>query len=348
MSLEAQKSKEKAKSRSPLSNINLVDQAMAVRSAGGESSGEGQAVSQRNSPEHLKGMREYFRPLTAGRRVGEVRLTAVRTRDAGQVRTLDPTRDADFAELVSSVKSQGVLQPVTLSWDPHSDCFWVDYGHRRVAAARAAGLEVVPATINQGTDAPADISSELTQKQLIENLQRTQLPALDVAHALKRLTGAGMTAVAVASQLGKSKSWVSKHLKLLELPDSILKRAEAANLGQEILYTLAQAPGDEAERTRLLDVALAGGRPALSKAIDKSVVSGKFAGSTAAPAPATSDEVQTVSRRAVLGAMRSVGRNLEHLKELLDLDAAAEDCGIPLAIDNLLASLHRYRRPAQS
>lgn len=250
-------------------SVDILEQVQAVRA-------DAQEVSLRNfsggpARRETRGLRSYFSPITSQRRAGLVALDAVKTRDVGQVRRLDPTEDDDFADLVLSIKAHGVIQPVSLTWDEGNDCFWTDYGHRRVAAAKAAGLASIPAIVSmqgESGDAPEALGAVLTQKQLIENLQRTQLPALDVAHAIKRLTGEGLTAAAVSQALGKSKSWVSKHLKLLELPQSILERVEHSDVGHEILYTVAQSTDDETEREALLAIAMEGGRPALNRALE--------------------------------------------------------------------------------
>ncbi len=299
-------------SGSRLGAAALLEQVETVR--GGEV--EAPPVSQRNDA----GLRSFFTPITGQRRTGLVVVEAIRTREEGQVRTGDLTARPDFEELVASIRAHGVLQPVGLTWDEAAGCFWTDFGHRRVAASRAAGLERVPAFITipggVGTvDAPA-----MTERQLIENLQRTELPALDVAHAIKRLVDAGRNAVDVAASIGKSKSWVSKHLKLLELPGEILARAEESGVGHETLYVLAQADVSVEEKTRLLDVALRDGRPALSREVETIAVAkqGSAAprGRTATPGAAPDRALRAASKRALEAA-----RHLHNLLRASSSDA---------------------------
>lgn len=185
-------------------------------------------VSQRNRA--TKGLRAYFQPLTGKRRTGLVALAAIRTRLEGQVRTGDLTGREDFPDLVASVRAHGVLQPVGLTWDEPADLFWTDFGHRRIEAARAAGLDHVPAVISVPDGVPIP-DGALAEKQLVENLQRTQLPALDVALALKRLVDVGTPAADLARRIGRSPSWVAKHLKFLQLPEEFLLEADRKGLG---------------------------------------------------------------------------------------------------------------------
>lgn len=323
-----------AKPKAP--GIDLLAQVRAVR--GEEEANTAAQVSLRNSS---GGLRAYFQPISGDRRTGLVTLSAVRTREEGQVRTGAIEQHPEFADLVASIRTHGVLQPVALSWDEAQDCFWLDMGHRRVAAAQAAGLSQVPAVI-QVTNGSATLGSVMTQQQLIENLQRTQLPAIDVAHGLSRLTKAGLSASEVASSIGKSKSWVSKHLKLLELPQALLAKAEAHGLGHEAIYTVAQADVAEADREKLLDIAITGGRTALGRELETKAMVTK---ATTPIRQKGRGGKKLDAARAVDAATKRVESSARHLLSLLEEadDLANVPRGLEQSLKNLLAVLNKRK-----
>jgi len=93
-------------------------------------------------------------------------------------RTFDPDR---LEELTSSIRQQGVLQPIVVRYDEASDRYIIVQGERRWRAARAAGLSSVPALVR-------DVPEELRLiHQLTENVVRDDLNAVDRAAALRQL-----------------------------------------------------------------------------------------------------------------------------------------------------------------
>jgi len=101
-------------------------------------------------------------------------------------------------------KPRGVRQPISVRPDPDNDGqYLINYGHRRHRAAGIAKLATIPAII-QGDSTFTD--------QLLENIQREDLGADDIAQAIERLmTDEGMTLKQVGDALGKPKDWVSLH-----------------------------------------------------------------------------------------------------------------------------------------
>lgn len=123
-----------------------------------------------------------------------------------QVRT---TFDEDrLAELASSIKSHGMLQPILLR--PEGDQFIVIAGERRLRAAKLAGLTHVPAFA--GEIAPEAIA----EMQLIENIQREDLSLHDTAAGVASLVKKHGALQPVAELLGKSVSWISKQITASE------------------------------------------------------------------------------------------------------------------------------------
>jgi ParB family chromosome partitioning protein len=129
----------------------------------------------------------------------------------------NPRRDeTPTPELVQSVREHGIVVPVIVR--PDGDRYQLIAGHRRVAAARQAGLTEIPAVVR----AEADLAAmELT---LIENLHRQDLSPLEEADGYYTLAQLGLTQKQIADKLGVSQPLVSKRLKLLMLPD-VARRA---------------------------------------------------------------------------------------------------------------------------
>ena len=121
-----------------------------------------------------------------------------------------------LAELAASIKEQGVLQPVVVR--RRGDDYELVAGERRWRAAQLAGLVEVPALVKELSDA------EALEVALIENIQRQDLDPLEEAEAYGRLIREhGMTQDEVAVAVGKSRVAITNSLRLLKLPDDILK-----------------------------------------------------------------------------------------------------------------------------
>jgi len=85
----------------------------------------------------------------------------------------------DVAELIASIQANGLLEPLVVC--PKSDRFVLIAGYRRLAASRLAGLSEAPCVIREGSDA------ELLELAIMENIQRTDLTAIEEAESYKRL-----------------------------------------------------------------------------------------------------------------------------------------------------------------
>ncbi|MHB9038522.1 MAG: ParB/RepB/Spo0J family partition protein [Armatimonadota bacterium] len=119
-----------------------------------------------------------------------------------------------IAELSDSVKKVGIIQPILVR--PHGDGYQIIAGERRWRAAKAAGLETVPVRVMAATD---ESSLELA---LIENLQRSDLNAIEEARGYRRLlTECQMTQAELADKVSKSRSAVTNALRLLDLPEDV-------------------------------------------------------------------------------------------------------------------------------
>jgi len=123
--------------------------------------------------------------------------------------------DERLAELASSIKSTGVLQPLLVRRDPTGG-FQLIAGERRLRAASLAGLESVPAIIRDVTD------QEMVEMALIENIQREDLNPIDEAKAFKTLTEElKLTHEQVSERVGKGRASITNSLRLLGLPAEV-------------------------------------------------------------------------------------------------------------------------------
>ena len=138
-----------------------------------------------------------------------------------------------LADLTASIQARGLLQPIVVRRGP--DGYRLLAGERRFRAAKAAGLDRVPALIREGDD---DL-----EIALIENLQREDLSPLEEAEALAVLIERhGYSHREVADLLGKSRPYVSNTLALNKLPEGVKAELhrEGRNLSREILMGIAR------------------------------------------------------------------------------------------------------------
>ena len=133
-------------------------------------------------------------------------------------RTMD---DAKLEELASSIRAQGVIQPIVVRERIGADgkggrTYEIIAGERRWRASQRAGLSEVPVVVRVVDD------RTVVAMALIENIQREDLNPLEEAQALQRLIDEfDLTHAAAAEAVGRSRAAVSNLLRLLELPDEI-------------------------------------------------------------------------------------------------------------------------------
>lgn len=130
----------------------------------------------------------------------------------------------ELDELTQSIQQNGVIQPLIVSYIKDNNSYELIAGERRLRASRVAGLETVPVVVKK-------VHSEDTflELALIENIQRTDLNALEEAKAYKKLIDRfGYTQEETAKRVGKKRSTVANTLRLLLLPtyvkDDLLAR----------------------------------------------------------------------------------------------------------------------------
>lgn len=138
--------------------------------------------------------------------------------DQIEINPKQPRRDFDetaLSELAASVKLHDIIQPLTVSKLP-SGKYRLIAGERRFRAAKIAGLKDVPVYLRQAND------TELLELALLENLQREDLNAIEIALSYKRLMDElDYTQEQVAERMGKERSTVTNYIRLLKLPPDI-------------------------------------------------------------------------------------------------------------------------------
>jgi ParB family transcriptional regulator, chromosome partitioning protein len=154
--------------------------------------------------------------------------------------------------LAESVKERGVVQPVLVRPRP-GGTYELVAGERRWRAARLAGLETLPALVQQRDDAQS------LEVALIENMAREDLNPIEAAHAVAALVEElGLTREEVGRRVGRSRVAVSNLLRLLDLPDEALALVEDGSLTEGHGRALLLAD-DHADRRRLARGAVEGG-----------------------------------------------------------------------------------------
>ncbi len=130
--------------------------------------------------------------------------------------------DARLDELAQSIKANGVVQPIVVR--KVDGGYRIIAGERRWRAAQRAGLTRVPVVIKE---VAAGSDAQLLEMALIENIQREDLNPIDQAAAYERLsTDFQMTQEEIAAAVGKDRSSVANHMRLLKLPEEV--RAEVS------------------------------------------------------------------------------------------------------------------------
>lgn len=130
-----------------------------------------------------------------------------------------------LAELAASIAAHGVLQPVLVT--ETLDGYRLVAGERRLRAARMAGLERIPALVRQAGE------QDLLELALVENLQRTDLNAMEAARAYRQLHDLfGLTNEAIAANVGKARPTVANTLRLLDLDPEVQDAIEAGKIGE--------------------------------------------------------------------------------------------------------------------
>lgn len=120
--------------------------------------------------------------------------------------------DEALDELAQSIRQQGVITPVTVRRMPNGN-YQLIAGERRLRASQRAGLKEIPAYVRTATD------NQMMEMALVENIQRADLNAMEVALAYRQLIEeCQLTHEELSEKVGKDRSTITNYLRLLNLP----------------------------------------------------------------------------------------------------------------------------------
>ncbi len=144
--------------------------------------------------------------------INEISISQISPNPDQPRRTFD---EEALEELATSIRELGIIQPLTLrSVGPNA--YQIISGERRYRAAKLAGLETVPAYVRTAND------SELTEMALIENIQREDLNAIEIALTFRKLIDQyDLTQERLSERIGKKRATIANFLRLLKLPAEV-------------------------------------------------------------------------------------------------------------------------------
>lgn len=150
----------------------------------------------------------------------------------------NPRRHYDAAglqELADSIRANGVAQPVLVR--PTDNSYQLVFGHRRFRAAKLAGEDFIPAMCRQLSN------EEAAQLQLVENLQRADVTAVEEAEGFAALVrNHGVSPDELAARVGKSRTYVYNRLKLASATPEVLSAVSDGRLTPEVATLIARVP----------------------------------------------------------------------------------------------------------
>ena len=150
--------------------------------------------------------------------------------------------EQELEELSQSIGEHGVLQPIMLRRSSEDGRYVIVMGARRYRAAQRAGLREMPAFVQ-------DVGLPDRYAQMIENIQRDDLRAPEIATFIADRLDAGDTQADISRKLGKPRDWVSRYASVQGMPEFLRARLEGSSI--RALYELFQAwrtHPDEIER----------------------------------------------------------------------------------------------------
>jgi len=169
--------------------------------------------------------------------------------DSIQPNPRQPRREiiqSELEELAASIREHGILQPLVVTREADSDRYTLIVGERRLRAAALVGLTSVPAIVRD--------ASELQRLELalIENIQREDLSPIESAEAYQTLAEEfGLSHEQIAAQVGKSRVAITNAIRLLKLPEVVLKALEDGHITEGHARALLALPTPQAQSAAL-------------------------------------------------------------------------------------------------
>ena len=174
----------------------------------------------------------------AGRDPGFLQIPVEKIR-AGSLQPRRTFPPGALEELVASIREKGILQPVLVR--PTPDGYELVAGERRFRAAEAAGLSTIPAVVRKLSD------REALEAALVENIQRADLNAIELAEGYQRLVhDFSLSQEQVAERVGKDRATVANTVRLLKLPHPVRQAVVDGRLSAGHARALLSAPPEHA------------------------------------------------------------------------------------------------------
>lgn len=172
--------------------------------------GLGALLSDSESPGNVKiGVKKEE---STARGINEIALTAI------EMNPFQPRTDFNqetLNELAESIKTQGIIQPITVrQLSPGK--YQLISGERRSQASKIAGLDAIPAYVRKAND------QQMLEMALIENIQRENLNSIEIALSYQRLIAeCNLKQEELGERVGKNRTTVNNYLRLLKLPPDV-------------------------------------------------------------------------------------------------------------------------------
>lgn len=180
-------------------------------------------------------MEQYVEELPAVSRMEEIDVESI-IPNPKQPRTIFD--DDALEELANSIATLGLIQPITVRRELDGKYIIIS-GERRWRASRLAGRKTIPAYIREADD------KELHEMALVENIQRQDLNAMEIAISLQRLIDeCGVTQETVAQRVGKKRSTVANYLRLMTMCPEVQAALKAGQISMGHAKAIAAAPED--------------------------------------------------------------------------------------------------------
>ena len=157
--------------------------------------------------------------------------------------------ESELQELAGSIREHGIIQPLILTRGDTADQYMLIAGERRLMAARLAGLQSVPALVREAGEL------QRLELALIENVQRSDLNALEEAEAYRQLADDfSLSHEEIAQKVGKSRAAVTNTLRLLKLPVGVQKALLAGEISAGHARALLGLSTPQAQTAVLLSI----------------------------------------------------------------------------------------------
>lgn len=168
--------------------------------------------------------------------INEIRLDQIVANPDQPRRTFD---EEALSELADSIREHGVISPITLR-KGNDDTYMIIAGERRFRASKMAGLTTIPAYIKEAKD------EQVMEWALIENVQREDLDAIEIALAYQRLMDDyQLTQERMAERIGKKRATITNYLRLLKLPAEIQMGIKDKKLDMGHARAILSSPSTE-------------------------------------------------------------------------------------------------------